>query len=433
MERNRDELLPLQRVRAARRTVPVRRRQSRDAGSAARGNGVHPSRVPARCRSRPAVRLPRPRRVDAAAGRAQQPAEVAARSVRQGGHRRGRMGTARLSVSLRRRKPAEHERQRALHAEVGRREPVLRLGERPAAGHAVARDARVRAPRQGFHADASVGSAEPTRYLCGARSARRRRLVRRARCDRGRADARAPVRARPPPRADGSPQLLGLQLDRLLRAARRVQRDWRSGPAGAGVQADGAHVARRRDRSDPRRRVQPHRRRQSPRPDALVQGCRQRGVLPAVGGRQAFLRRLHGHRQHAQHAAPARAAAAHGQPAVLGPRDARRRIPVRPRGHVGAHTARRRPVVGVLRRHPTRPGHQPGQAHRRTVGCRRRRLPGRQLPAVVVGVERPVPRQRPRLLARPGAGPRRIRGAAHRIVRPLRSDRDAVPLHRSTS
>ncbi len=38
------------------------------------------------------------------------------------------------------------------------------------------------------------------------------------------------------------------------------------------------------------------------------------------------------------------------------------------------------------------PVDQPGQADRRAVGRRRGRLPGRQLPAAVVGVERQVPR-----------------------------------------
>ena len=41
-----------------------------------------------------------------------------------------------------------------------------------------------------------------------------------------------------------------------------------------------------------------------------------------------------------------------------------------------------------------------GEADRRAVGRRRGRLPGRQLPAAVVGVERPLPRHDPRLLAR---------------------------------
>ena len=49
----------------------------------------------------------------------------------------------------------------------------------------------------------------------------------------------------------------------------------------------------------------PHRRRQPSRTDAVVQeGNRQRGLLPAGGRRLAVLHRLHGHRQHAQHANP---------------------------------------------------------------------------------------------------------------------------------
>ena len=65
----------------------------------------------------------------------------------------------------------------------------------------------------------------------------------------------------------------------------------------------------------------------------------------------------------------------------------------------------------------------PGQAHRRAVGRRRRRLPGRQLPAAVDGVERQVPRHRARLLARRAAHPRRVRVAVHRLQRPLRAQR----------
>ena len=42
----------------------------------------------------------------------------------------------------------------------------------------------------------------------------------------------------------------------------------------------------------------------------------------------------------------------------------------------------------------------PGQADRRALGRRRRRLPGRRVPAAVDGVERQVPRHRPGLLAR---------------------------------
>ena len=61
---------------------------------------------------------------------------------------------------------------------------------------------------------------------------------------------------------------------------------------------------------------------------------------------------------------------------------------------------RRRPAVGVLRRHPPGPDPLPGQADRRAVGRRPGRLPGRQLPRPVVGVERHLPRHDARLLAR---------------------------------
>ncbi len=51
--------------------------------------------------------------------------------------------------------------------------------------------------------------------------------------------------------------------------------------AGARVQGHGQGAAPRRHRGDPRRRLQPHRRGQPPRPDAVVQGRRQPLLLPA--------------------------------------------------------------------------------------------------------------------------------------------------------
>ena len=56
-------------------------------------------------------------------------------------------------------------------------------------------------------------------------------------------------------------QLLGLQLGRLLRAARRVREHGRRGPAGDRVQGDGQGAPRGRHRGHPRRRLQPHGRR----------------------------------------------------------------------------------------------------------------------------------------------------------------------------
>ena len=53
------------------------------------------------------------------------------------------------------------------------------------------------------------------------------------------------------------------------------------------------------------------------------------------------------------------------------------------------------------------------------------RLPGRQLPRPVVGVERDLPRHDARLLARPGRR-RRVRAPAHGLVRPLPGRRPAA-------
>ena len=104
----------------------------------------------------------------------------------------------------------------------------------------------------------------------------------------------------------------------------------------------------------------------------------------------------------------------HGQPALLGDRDARRRLPLRPRRDAGARAARRRSAVGVLRSDPAGSDRQPGEADRRAVGRRRGRLPGRQLPAAVVGVERQVSRLGARLLARHRSDAGRVRLALHR-------------------
>ena len=66
-------------------------------------------------------------------------------------------------------------------------------------------------------------------------------------------------------------------------------------------------------------------------PDAELQGHRQPGVLPARRGRPALLHGLHRHRELPQRAPPPLAAADHGLAALLGDRDARRRLPLRPR------------------------------------------------------------------------------------------------------
>ena len=99
----------------------------------------------------------------------------------------------------------------------------------------------------------------------------------------------------------------------------------------------------------------------------------------------------------------------------------------------GARVPRGRPAVRVLRPRPAGSGRLAGQADRRAVGRRRRRLPGRQLPAAVDRVERQVPRHRARLLARRAGSLRRVRDRAHRVVRPLRERRARARSPASTS
>ena len=60
-------------------------------------------------------------------------------------------------------------------------------------------------------------------------------------------------------------QLLGLQHARLLRARAALREPPHARGAGRRVQGDGQGAARRRDRGDPRRRLQPHLRGQPPR------------------------------------------------------------------------------------------------------------------------------------------------------------------------
>ena len=144
-------------------------------------------------------------------------------------------------------------------------------------------------------------------------------------------------------------------------------------------------------------------------PTLSFKGIDNAGLLPAGGRRPEALHGLHRHRQLAERPAPALAAAADGLPALLGDGDARRRLPLRPRLHAGPRVLRRRQAVHLLRTHPAGPGRLPGQADRRAVGRRPRRLPGGQLPAAVDRMERQVPRHRPRLLARRAGHAGRVR------------------------
>ena len=167
-------------------------------------------------------------------------------------------------------------------------------------------------------------------------------------------------------------------------------------------------------------------------PMLVLQGRRQQELLPAHARRPALLHGLHGHRQLAEPGPPERPAADHGLAALLGHRVPRRRLSLRPRQRAGPRALRRRPPQRVLRHDPPGPGALAGQAHRRAVGRRPGRLPGRQLPGPVDGVERDLPRHDARLLARRGER-RRVRQPPDRLQRPLRPRRPRRRLPRSTS
>ena len=155
-------------------------------------------------------------------------------------------------------------------------------------------------------------------------------------------------------------------------------------------------------------------------PTLSFRGIDNAGYYRLVPGDPRALLRHHRHREQLQRPRARVAAADHGLAAVLGPRDARRRVPVRPRRGAGPRVPLGRPARGVLRPGQPGPGGQPGQADRRAVGRRRGRLPGRRVPGAVDGVERQVPRHRPRLLARRAGEPGGVRVAVHRQQRPVR-------------
>ena len=182
---------------------------------------------------------------------------------------------------------AQRRRLGGAHDARRRREPVLRLGGRPPARLSVQRERHLRGARQGAHPPAPGRARGAARHLRRSRAPRGGRAPPAPRHHGDRADARAPVRAGLHAARPGAAQLLGLQHPRVLRPARLLRRHRRARPAGAGVQGDGEGAARGRHRGDPRRRLQPHRRGQPPRPHAQLQGHRQPGVLPPRRGRPA--------------------------------------------------------------------------------------------------------------------------------------------------
>ena len=179
-----------------------------------------------------------------------------------------------------------------------------------------------------------------------------------------------------------------------------------------------------RDRGDPRRGLQPHRRGQRDGPDAVVPRRRQRLLLPPRPRKPALLHGLHRLRQRLRPPPPAGPAAGDGLAALLGGGDARRRLPLRPGDDAGEGGARRlRPPLRLPRRDPPGSDAVAGEAHRRAVGRGRRRLSPRRLPGRLGGVERPLPRHGAPVLEGRRRGDARLRHPHHRLQRHLQQPR----------
>ncbi len=277
----------------------------------------------------------------------------------------------------------QRRRQRPARPQGRRAQPVLRLGRRPPRPtRRCTRRSSTRCTSRASRPPPDIPEQLRGTYAGLAHPAAIDYLTV-ARRHRGRAAAGPPVRARRPPGRAGPAQLLGLQLDRLLRPAQRAtRRRARPGRAGHRVQGDGARAARGRHRGDPRRRLQPHRRGQPPRARSLS----FKGIDNA-----AYYRLVADDRRHYYDTTGTGNSLNVRHPHVLQLIMDSLRYWVTEM-HVdgfrfdlaadaGPAAPRGRSTVGVLRPDPAGPGRQPGQADRRAVGRRRGRLPGRQLPA----------------------------------------------------
>ena len=277
--------------------VSVRRGRPRDEAPADRAHPRGLERPGPGCLHRPALRLPRRRAVGPAARAAPQPEQAAARPVRARDHGRAGAGPRAARLPPRPRGP-EQGRLGSVDATQRRGARRLRLGGRPTDAPTVAGHRHLRAARQGLHPAPQRDPRAPPRHLRRPRHPHRHQLPQRPRCHRCRAAAGAPVLHRAGRGRARDEELLGLQLHRLLRPARRLQLLGRPRPAGDGVQADGQALPRRRHRGLPRRGLQPHGRGRGVGADVLLPGPRRRRLLQARGRTGQRLLGHHGLRQH---------------------------------------------------------------------------------------------------------------------------------------
>ena len=181
---------------------------------------------------------------DPARGPALQPEQAAARPLRQGHRRAHRLERGAVLLPLRRPGLLQRRRLRAVRDDLGGDQPVLRLGQRPAAADPLQRDGDLRGARQG-HDDA------PPRDPRGRPRARYAGLAHPAMIRHFRQLGVTAVELMPVHQfvhdstlvEKGLSQLLGLQHDRLLRPAQRLRLLRHPRRAGAGVQDHGPGAA----------------------------------------------------------------------------------------------------------------------------------------------------------------------------------------------
>ena len=281
--------------------------------------------------------------------------EAPPRSLRQGDRRGHRVERRDLRLPGRRsRRPIWRETTATARPSCPRASSSTRVhvGRRPAAAHPVALDRDLRGARQGLHRCGIPRPEGAAGNLCGPGLAGLARVPQAPRRDRRRADARAPLRARPPPRRARAHNYWGYNTIGFFAPDPRYASEGVRGEQvrefkqmvkalhQAGIEvildvvynhtAEGNHLG----------------------PDPLLPRDRQRGLLPADRRGPPLLHGLHRHRQHAGHDASAVRPAPHGQPPVLGVGDARRRLPVRSRLRPRAGAPRGRPALVLLRRDP---------------------------------------------------------------------------------
>ncbi len=348
--------------------------------------------------------------------RSLQPGQAAARPLRPGDRRGADLEPDPRRLGRRRSQPGRLGAVRA--AQRGGRPRRLRLAGRPTTRDAMASHCHLRGARQGAHPAAARSSGAAPRHVRGDRPRRDRGLPQGARGDRGRAAPGAPLRLRARPARQRAGQLLGLQHRGLLRPACGVQLLGHARRAGSRVQGDGPEPARRGARGHPGRGLQPHGRSRAHRSRALVPGPGRRRLLPRQ--QRGRLLRRHRVRQHGPGLGAPGAAARDGLAALLGHRDARGRLPLRPDPRAVPGGTPHGPARTLSARRAPRSRAPQRQAHRRAVGRVQRGLPRRAVPPAVVRVERPVPRCGSGLLAWPQRRGTRPGVEAVRIQRPVR-------------